>query len=127
MIGTFGPVTFTSSNAAVRTFTGMKKTKGHRFAKHSVVLGKPKLERIAPDADSVSFDMRFDLALGVNPATEIATLEELVEAGEAYDLVVGGIPLGTFVIEKMDEELRRIDGKGTLLVASVSLQLLEYV
>ena len=127
MIGTFGPVTFTSSTSAVRTLSGLQKTKSHRFAQHDVVIGKPKLERIAPDLDTVSFDMRFDIGLGVDPAAEIETLEALVGTGEAHDLVIGGVPHGTFIVEKMDEDLRRHDGRGLLLVASASLQLKEYV
>lgn len=127
MIGTFGPVTFTSSSSAVRTFSGLQKSKAHRFAQHDVVIGKPKLERIAPDLDTVQFDMRFDLSLGVTPTTEIATLEALVDSGEAHDLVIGGVPFGTFIIEKMDEDLRRHDGRGLLISASVSLQLKEYI
>lgn len=125
MIGTFGPVTFTSSSSAVRTFSDFQRSRSYRFAKHEVLSGKPKLEGIAPELDSVSFNMRFDMALGVDPKSELAALEATL--GEAHFLMVGGTPLGLFVIEKMDEDWRRIDGAGRLLVASVSLQLTEYI
>ena len=127
MIGTFGPVTFTSSSTAVRTFSDMQRSRSYRFAKHDVLSGKPKLERIAPDLDSVSFNMRFDLAMGVDPKSELSALEVVLLSGEAFDLMVGGTPLGTYVIERMDEDWRRVDGAGRLIVASVNLQLTEYV
>lgn len=127
MIGTFGPVTFTSSSSSVRTFSDFQRSRSYRFAKHDVLAGKPKLERIAQDLDSVSFNMRFDISLGVDPKAELATLEAVLLAGEAHNLMVGGTPLGMFVIEKMDEDWRRLDGRGLLMVASVSLQLTEYV
>ena len=127
MIGTFGPVTFTSSSTSVRTFSDFQRSRAYRFAKHDVLSGKPKLERIAPELDSVSFNMRFDISLGVDPKAELATLEAVLLAGEAHNLRIGGTPLGLFVIEKMDEDWRRLDGRGLLIVASVSLQLTEYV
>lgn len=127
MIGTFGPVTFTSSSSAVRTFSDFQRSRSYRFAKHDVLSGKPKLERIAPELDSVSFNMRFDIAHGVDPKAELATLETILLAGEAHNLMVGGTPLGLFVIEKMDEDWRRLDGRGLLIVASVNLQLTEYI
>lgn len=127
MIGTFGPVTFTSSSTAVRTFSDFQRSRSYRFAKHDVIAGKPKLERIAADLDSVSFNMRFDIGLGVDPKSELAALDVVFSAGEAHNLMVGGTPLGMFVIEKMDEDWRRLDGRGLLMVASVNLQLTEYV
>lgn len=127
MIGTFGPVTFTSSSTAVRTFSDFKRSRSYRFAKHDVLSGKPKLERIAADLDSVNFNMRFDIALGVDPKSELETLDAVFNSGEAHNLMVGGTPLGLFVIEKIDEEWKRLDGRGLLIVASVSLQLTEYV
>lgn len=127
MIGTFGPVTFTSSSSSVRTFSDFQRSRAYRFAKHDVLSGKPKLERIAPELDSVTFNMRFDIGMGVDPKAELATLEAVLLAGEAHNLMVGGTPLGLFVIEKMDEDWRRLDGRGLLIVASVNLQLTEYV
>lgn len=127
MIGTFGPVTFTSSSTAVRTFSDFRRSRSYRFAKHDVLSGKPKLERIAQDLDSVSFNMRFDIAHGVDPKAELATLDAVFSTGEAHNLMVGGTPLGMFVIEKVDEDWRRLDGRGLLMVASVNLQLTEYV
>ena len=127
MIGTFGPVTFTSSTNRVRTFNGLQRQKGYRFAQHNVVAGKPKLEAIAPDLDVVSFSMRFDLGLGVIPEDEIQRLVDILDSGEAYQLVVGGEPLGLYVIESLSENRDKHDGRGLLLVASVDLQLKEYI
>ncbi|UNY40557.1 baseplate protein [Pararheinheimera phage vB_PsoM_KLER1-1] len=127
MIGTFGPVTFTSSSNRVRTFKDLKRSKSHRFAEHNVVTGKPKLESIAPGLDTVTFNMRFDLGLGVNPVDELRLLSDIVESGEAYTLMVGNEVIGTFAIKQMDESRDRHDGSGILIVASADLQLQEYV
>lgn len=126
MIGTFGPVVFTSSTNAVRTFSNLERSKSYRFAQHNVLIGKPRLEAIAPDLDTISFNMRFDLALGIDPASELIKLGGIIEAGAPQALVVGDNMLGLFVVEKLSEDWRRIDGRGQIIVASVSLQLKEY-
>jgi len=126
MIGTFGPVVFTSSTSAVRTFSNLERSKSYRFAQHNVLIGKPRLEAIAPDLDTISFNMRFDLSHGIDPASELIKLGGIIEAGEPQALVVGDNMLGLFVVEKLSEDWRRIDGRGQIIVASVSLQLKEY-
>lgn len=126
-IGSYGPVTFTASEQQVRTFSGLQIQRKARFARHEVINSKPLLEHTGDDLDAVSFSMRFDIALGVNPRTEMAALAAIKEAGEAYPLVIGGTVLADYVITDLSEEWRRIDGRGNVLVASVNVQLLEYV
>lgn len=126
-IGSFGPVTFTASEQQVRTFSGFQRQRKARFARHDVINSKPLIEYTGDDLDTVSLDMRFDVALGVNPRTELETLSAIKEAGEAYPLVIGGTVLADYVITDMSEDWRRIDGRGNVLIASVNVQLLEYV
>lgn len=126
-IGSFGPVTFTASDQQVRTFSGFQRQRKARFARHEVINGKPLLEYTGDDIDSVSLEMRFDIALGVNPRTEMEALSVIQQAGESYPLVIGGKVLSAYVITDISEDWRRIDGVGNILIASVSVQMLEYV
>jgi len=126
-IGSFGSVTFTASEQQVRTFSGFQRQRKARFARHEVINAKPLLEYTGDDLDSVSLEMRFDIGLGINPRDEIDALGLIKTGAQAHPLVIGGVVLADYVITDMTEEWRRIDGRGNLILALVTVQLLEYV
>lgn len=126
-IGSFGPVTFTASEQQVRTFSGFQRQRKARFARHDVINSKPLIEYTGDDLDTITLDMRFDVFLGIDPRSELDLLGAIKESGEAYPLVIGGTVLADYVITDMSEDWRRIDGRGNVIVASVNVQLLEYV
>jgi len=126
MIGTFGNIVFESSSEKVRTFDGFTRTGKARFSEHEVVDGKARLQHLGTSLDEIAFNIRLDMALGVNPETEINALRDIRNAGEEQRLIIGGKPLGKFVLEEVTENWRRLDGKGVLLVAEVALKLKEY-
>ncbi len=129
MIGTLGDVVFETSSEKIRTFDGMKRSGSARWATHDIMAHKPVLEFLGSGMEQISFSMRFDVSLGINPAAELETLRGLRDAGEASQLILNGKPIGEhkWVIESLSENWERIDNLGRLLVATVDITLKEYV
>lgn len=125
MIGTFGDIVFETSADRMRTWSRLTRKSGVRVAWHPVMGKKPVPEFIGPEADEVAMRVRFDVGLGVVPYQELARLQKVLDAGESRVLMVGGSALGRFVLLKVNENWRRVDNTGRLLVASVSLSLKE--
>lgn len=128
MLGSLGSVVFETSIDRIRTFDNLKRQGKARFATHELVDRKPSLQFTGLDLDTLSFDMRFDVSLGLNPLKELKSLREIRDKGEAVDFILNGQPIGEnlWVIESIDENLDVIDNKGNILVATVSVQLKEY-
>lgn len=125
MIGTLGNAVFQSSTQKVYTFTGLGRSGEARYEEHKVVGKKPVLELIGPGLESISFGMRFDVALGINPIVEINKLREARDAGAVLPMTIGGKFLGDWVIESFSDSWERVDNFGNVLVATVQINLKE--
>src|SRR5690606_27582368 len=124
MIGTLGDVVFEASTEKVLTFNGFQRTGDSRIEEHAVIGRKPVPEFVWPSLETVSLSIRLDAALGINPRDEIKKHRDARDAGAILQLTIGGDFLGDWVISKLAEEHRRIDNRGNVLVAEVSLSLL---
>jgi phage protein U len=129
MIGTLGNIVFETSSERLRTIDGMKRSGSARWATHDIMANKPVLEFLGPDVEQISFSMRLDVFLGINPTTELEVLREMRGTGEAAQLILNGRPITEhkWVIENLSENWERIDNQGRLLVATVEISLKEYV
>lgn len=74
-IGSWGGVTFSVSRQTVKTFDGLKRESGVKYAAHDRHLEEPLLEFTGPDTESISFSMFFSVLLRVNPIAEVDTRE----------------------------------------------------
>ena len=106
-------------------FRGLGRSAPGRYQQHDVVGQKPVLEFIGPGLEQISFDMRFDVGLGINPIAEIDKLRAARDAATIMPLTIGGSFLGDWIIEDVKDSWDRVDNRGTLLVASVSVSLKE--
>ena len=77
--------------------------------------------------DEVSFSVRLDLAMGVDPAEQIRMARDIKSAGTAQTLMLGDNYMGDFVLTQLEERWDRVDGAGRLIVAELSLSLREFV
>lgn len=125
MIGTLGNAVFQASADKVYTFFGLGRSSNARYEEHAVIAQKPVLELIGPGLEQISFSMRFDVALGINPIEEINRLREARDTGAVLPLTIGGNFLGDWVIEGISEDWRNIDSQGKLLVAIVQVSIKE--
>lgn len=125
-IGGFGSVVFMASMETVRTFDKLARRSHAVYAEHETAGGKPALEFTGLGLDEVSFEMLFHASLGVNPASEVDALREMLTSGQAYPLTVGSVAYGNFVIlEIRDTVIHTL--RGTPTVATAQLSIKEYV
>lgn len=127
MIGSLGNIVFTVSSDVVRTPSNIKKSRSARIAKHEIIGSKPKLEFQGEDLVSMSFDIRLDRSLGVNPQSDINSLATMESTGEVVDLVIGNVYHGAFLIDSIEENTKYTDRNGNVIVAELSISLQEYV
>lgn len=127
MIGTFGKLVFETSAKKIHTFDEFERRSSAAFAEHKVINGKPRLERTGDNLDEITFTIRLDLHLGVDPAEQIKKTRDMKSAGKPGTLIIGGVPLGDFVIISLSEKWPEIDNRGRLILAYLDLSLKEYV
>jgi phage protein U len=129
LLGTFGDIVFEVSDERVKTFDGYNRQGQARYASHEVLGRKPILEYLGAALDQVSFSMKLNAGLGVNPVEELAKLRKMLNGGQAARLVIGGKPQGEdkWVLESLSETYDYLDNKGNVIVATVNLTLKEYI
>lgn len=125
MIGSLGNAVFQVSTDRVFTFRNLARSGTVRLEEHNVIGRKPVLEYIGPGLDQISFSVRLDRFLGVDPEKELERIREAKDAAQELPLIVGGKYLGRWIIAQADESHARHDGSGRLLVADVALTLRE--
>lgn len=127
MIGTYGPVIFETSSERLRTFDGFSRKGTATFAEHPVVDNKPRLQHTGAGLDEISFSVRLDIALGLNPSEELAKFREILAMGDAHKLIINGKVLADFVLTNLEESWKQVDNKGRLLVVVLGISLKEYI
>lgn len=129
-IGNLGKlITFEVSSDKVLTFRDMTQTVKGRWATHSVIGKKPKSEFLGADQRAMSLSVFLSATHGVKPRKTINEIEEAVEKGKSYKLVIGGEQVGKnkWVITDMSETWGDIIKDGCLVSAHLTLNLAEYV
>lgn len=128
MVGCLGDVPFMVSDEWVQTIdnavwsgsAGYSAHKRHNY--HSVT------EFTGINADKFSFDITLAAYLGADVMGEIVKLWTYERNGQAVPLVLGEKIYGKYrwVIQSHSIKMEHYDGKGNLISAVVSLDLLEY-
>lgn len=126
MLGRYGSLKFICSNKTVRTFSGLSRSRDIRYAQHEVIHKMPMLEFVGYGLYKASFSMRFDLSLGVAPLACLEKLQRMMNNRMYKWLVVGDEFLGRYVIESIEETHKFHAADGTLIVAEVNLNLIEW-
>lgn len=126
MIGTLGELSFYCSSKKVRTFSNLSRSHEARWATHEVIGKKPVVEFVGEGLAKVSLSIRFDVSLGILPKEGLDRLKRMLENRQYKTLIIGGEYLGRYVIESISEERLHHDGKGNCLVASATMNLLEW-
>lgn len=125
-LGTWGPVTFETSSDRIRTWSSASRSGAARWTEHVVHLGKPLREFLGPGLDTVSMQVRLDMAHGVTPKDELVTLREQRDLGAYHDLVIGDRVEGSFSLDDIREDWTRTVANGVLRIAIVTLTFKEY-
>lgn len=128
-IGNLGNlIVFEVSMDRVLTFSGMTQSIKGRWAVQNPILGKPYPEFLGPGQRTISLSIRLSAVHGVRPRKTMERIEQAVEEGTPYRLVIGGKKVGDnqWTITEMSESWGEIIQGGNLVSASLTLSLAEY-
>lgn len=127
-IGSYLNVVFQVSDNRVNTFNNFTRTGDARYEKHAIKHQKPLLEFEGPDVESVTFDVKLSVNLGINPLAELEKWKKSWREGKRGIFLLGNKPVSNnaFVISKVTENHKTFDKKGNVLTIEISLDLLEY-
>lgn len=128
-IGNWGKsIQFSVNSQKQLTFSGFKRTVAGRWAKHSILNQKPKMEFQGPDASGVAMEVVVAAEHGVKPRNTINILEKACEKGTVDYLYVGGKKVGAhkMYLESISETWDEVWNKGELVRATLSLTFSEY-
>ena len=119
-VGNWGSgIRFQTSDSRILTFMDMKRKASVRTAKHNIIHGKPKLEFLGPDLQTVTFKMELNALLGIRPRKE----EEKLTA----PLVIGGRKiLGKAMITSLGSSYEHVLRKGEVFSMSIDVTMTEY-
>ncbi len=125
-IGSLGGIVFSVSTNYVKTFDDMKRSGSAKYASHNRHLKDTLLEFTGNDPDKITFSIMLSVFLGVDPQSEISALRAAKQAGRIMRLVIGRKSYGNWVINSLSEDYDRVDNKGNVLIAKVSVSLTAY-
>lgn len=96
------------------------------YVEHALIENRPTLQRVGEKLRTQNLEMFLDQSF-CNPSEVIASMEESRQLGEILPLIMGdGRYFGDFVIKKMGIAENYHGPNGTLLAATVQMELLEY-
>lgn len=125
ILGILGNVRFSVSSSKVFTLKDISVSHTSRIAKHDILGKKPKLEYMGEDLDSISFNIRLDGTLGINPKKELDNLKAL--RGMVCGLSLGQEYFGQYLLESISNDIKYTYANGDILVAELSISLSEYI
>lgn len=106
-------------------FTSLEETFGVNYAQHERIKGKPRLEAVGSNLDTVNFSMHLH-SLFTIPEDDIEQMRVNLVNNEILPLVLGnGKVVGNFVISNFSVSTMFTDPIGNLIEATLSVELLE--
>lgn len=128
-IGNLGKlIVFEVSTNKVFTFSDMKQSVKGRWTVQNPICGKPYPEFLGPDQRTISLSIYLSAMHGIKPRKTMELIEQAIESGTPYNLVIGGKKVGDnqWAITGMSESWEKIMNDGKLVSAKLTLNLAEY-
>lgn len=125
-LASFGPVAFAVRGKSDSLLHGISRSDSVRIEEHQVCGGKPAVEFLAPDLQSLALEITLRHSRDRTVSAALTTLHTLMSSGTVARLVIGGESLGKFLLLKMDEKLRHFGPDGLVISAQVGLEFKEY-
>jgi hypothetical protein len=124
-VGSYLGMNFVTSDYRILTpKSGVSRTISARFATHTPIGGKPKLEYLGRESETVDFTIELDVMHGVRPQTLIQQIKRKV--GKHGNLVLGGRKIGRYALKSANITYEDVAGSGYVSKATVDLSLEEY-
>lgn len=109
----------------LKGFSNFSHERGVNYAQHELINGKPRLQAIGDNLDSISFGMYLHSEF-TNPELDIETLRLSMQKREVLPLILGnGRVLGFFVIPNFSQVNSFTDPLGNLIETTLNIELLE--
>ena len=129
LIGCLGAIPFMVSSTLIQTIDNAVWSGSARYGEHKRHLTHALTEFTGLDADTFSFDMTLSVSLGISPMTAIVQLWQYERDAITAPLVIGDKAYGKYrwTVKKHKIKMEQYDGHGNLILATVSVELLEYL
>ena len=129
IIGCLGDITFTVSDEIVKTLTNWSWSGSVRYAVHNRHNYHAMTEFTGIDPDKVTFEMKLDKSLGVNPMEDVVKLWWYERDGEALPLTISTTAYGKYrwVVVSHDVKIDATDAVGNVIAVTVNVTLQEYL
>lgn len=109
----------------LKGFSNFSHERGVNYAQHELINGKPRLQAIGDNLDSISFGMYLHSEF-TDPEADIETLRVSMQNREVLPLILGnGRVLGFFVIPNFSQVNSFTDPLGNLIETTLNIELLE--
>lgn len=98
-----------------------------KYARHEVIEGKPRLQRIGEELSELTIELAFH-DFYCEPSEELDKLQDARKAGRVLPLIFGdGVVAGDFVIERLQVNRQSDSALGQPESLSATMTLIEYV
>lgn len=106
-------------------FSSFSHERGVNYAQHERIKGKPRLQHVGDNLDTISFDMYLHSEF-TNPEQDIEALNLAMQNNRVMMLLLGnGKIVGNFVVPTFSQTNSFTDPVGNLISATLSVSLLE--
>jgi len=108
----------------------LTETSKAKFVEHKILNSKPITEFVGFENDEATFSMNFISGHTTAPMVAIPLLKGFLSRAQAYPLIVGGRPVGSFTsqfaLTEVTSTYKHTNGMGIVTVASIDVSLKEY-
>ena len=129
VIAYFGSERFVVSNKQAMPFSNFQRQTAGRYDSFNRIGKKPLTDFTGPGLDTISFTVKLNASLGIEPRSVLDHWAALADAGTVNVLVVGGKVVGSnlWLLKTASQTWATIDGNGRVLSATMDLTFEEYV
>tara|TARA_R110000782_G_scaffold123923_3_gene215425 strand:- start:1089 stop:1946 length:858 start_codon:yes stop_codon:yes gene_type:complete len=109
----------------LKGFSSFSHERGVNYAQHELINGKPRLQAVGDNLDTISFSMYLHSEF-TDPESDIEVLRTAMQEREVLPLILGnGRVLGFFVIPSFSQSNSFTDPVGNLIETTLNIELLE--
>lgn len=111
----------------LKGFSSLEETFGVNYAQHERINGKPRLQAVGDNLNTISFEMYLHASFA-NPEEDIEAMRLAMINREIMPLIMGnGRVLGNFVIPNFTKSTGFTDKSGNIIDATLTVELIECI
>lgn len=124
----WGDIKFKVNSEKIFSFSDMKRSYSARWASHSIIGKRPKMEFQGPDMDEITIKVILDAEFGVKPRATMRKFRVAAKRGKVAYFYVGGkkVVIHKLYIASGTENWDEIWSKGELVRATANITFKEY-